>query len=331
MNAPQPLIAISLGDPAGIGPEVVCQALADDSILSLARWIVVGDAWLVEQTAAELQIDIQSWERPSAPNVDSAARVQLWDLNQLAPQDHVVGQVAPACGQAAIAYVEAATRLCLRRQTAAMVTAPICKEAIALAGRPDFCGHTEFIGQLCGVASPRLMLYNRQVCVVHASTHCSLVNATQLTTDQVFDTIRWGHQALQKLGCARPRVAVCGLNPHAGEHGLFGSEEATVIAPAIAQARAAGIECSDPLPADTVFYRAVRGDEFDLIVAMYHDQGHVPMKLLDFEHTVNVTLGIPIVRTSVDHGTAFDIAGKQQASCTNMLEAMRLAVRLAAL
>jgi 4-hydroxythreonine-4-phosphate dehydrogenase len=209
-----------------------------------------------------------------------------------------------------------------------MVTGPLSKEAVALSGRPDFCGHTEYIAELCGVNESRLFLYNARLCVVHVSTHCSLAEATRLSVERIRRTIEMGHEAMLRMKGQRPRVAVCGLNPHAGENGLFGTEEAAFIAPAVGQARAGGIDCVGPLPADALFMQAVRG-KYDLVVAMYHDQGHVPMKMLDFEHTVNVTLGLPIIRTSVDHGTAFDIAGQGVASAVDMQTAMRLAVKLA--
>jgi len=172
-----------------------------------------------------------------------------------------------------------------------------------------------------------MLLINERLRVLHVSTHCSLRQACDLTAAQVLGTLRMGHETLGRLGLARRKIAVCGLNPHAGEHGLFGSEDARSIAPAIAEARAGGVDAHGPFPADTIFLRALRG-EFDLVLAMYHDQGHIPMKLLDFDATVNVSLGLPIIRTSVDHGTAFDIAGQNRANPENMKAALRLAVKL---
>jgi 4-hydroxythreonine-4-phosphate dehydrogenase len=322
-----PLIAISTGDPAGIGPEIVCKAMTDESVTNLARWLLIGDAWIIKQAAAAT-----AWDFSECHVIDNIAQrkegcIQLLDVGQLSESEHVVGQVNAACGRAALQYITTAAELCIQQHVQAMVTAPICKESVALNDMPTFRGHTEYIGGLCGNMHPRLMLYNKRVCVVHVSTHCSLREATQLQIHRILETIQVGHDALQKLGFDRPRVAVCGLNPHAGEHGMFGTEEAEFITPSIQQAVEQGIDCSGPYPADSLFFRAVDG-EFDLIVAMYHDQGHVPMKLLDFENTVNVTLGLPIIRTSVDHGTAFDIAGMDQASCTNIKQAMQLAARL---
>jgi 4-hydroxythreonine-4-phosphate dehydrogenase len=251
----------------------------------------------------------------------------LLDFDTRFADDYRIGQLSQSCGEAALKYVERATRLCLDGKAEGIVTAPLNKEAVSLAGKP-FCGHTEYIADLCGVDESRMLLVNDQLCVVHVSTHCSLLDATHLDQRRIRQTIQLGHEALGILGHEKPRVAVCGLNPHAGENGMFGREESEFIVPAIEQARAAGVDCQGPFPADTLFLQAVRG-KFDLVVAMYHDQGHVPMKLLDFEHTVNVTLGLPIIRTSVDHGTAFDIAGQDLADPEDMKTAMQLAVRLA--
>jgi 4-hydroxythreonine-4-phosphate dehydrogenase len=213
----------------------------------------------------------------------------------------------------------------------AMVTAPLNKEAVSLSGQA-FCGHTEYIAELTGAPEPRMLLYSEKLATVHVSTHISLEQACHLNRAHIVRTIQLGNDALlwMRRSASRiaPRIAVCGLNPHAGEHGLFGRQDAEIIAPAIAEARALGIDCSGPHSGDTIFVRALRS-EFDLIVAMYHDQGHIPMKLIDFEGGVNVSLGLPIIRTSVDHGTAFDIAGRNQADATNMKAAMRLAVRMA--
>ena len=315
MTPSLPLIAISLGDPAGVGPEVVVKALADEAVRGLARWIVVADP--VALAAAEAQAGLR---------LDSLPQVTLESPGALASAPRP-GRLDAACGRAALAWVRRAADLCLAGKADAMVTAPLNKEAVALSGT-KFTGHTEFIAELCGAKTSRMLLISPRLRVLHVTTHCSLREACDLTAAQVLETLRLGDEALGRLGLARRTIAVCGLNPHAGEHGLFGSEDARQIAPAVAEARTAGIDARGPLPADTVFLRALRG-EFDLVIAMYHDQGHIPMKLLDFETTVNVSLGLPIIRTSVDHGTAFDIAGKNQASAENMKAAMRLAVTLA--
>ncbi len=308
-------IAISIGDPAGIGPEVVVKALANDALRTLAHWIVIGDpaAWaLIEaQTGRQLgQFTNVTVQSPGS-------------LKSTPP----IGQLNPDCGRAALAYVRRAAELCLRGDADAMVTAPLNKEAVTLSG-VAFTGHTEFIAELCGVNESWMLLINERLRVLHVTTHCSLRQACDLSTMRVLETLRIGHKTLHRLGLPRQRIAVCGLNPHAGEHGLFGSEDSRVIAPAVATARAEGIDAHGPFPADTIFLQALRG-EFELVLAMYHDQGHIPMKLLDFDNTVNVSLGLPIVRTSVDHGTAFDIAGQNKANAGNMQAAMRLAVTLA--
>ncbi len=311
-----PAIAITLGDPAGIGPEVVVKALNDPAIASLGSWIVVGDA-----TA------LKSAEATGAPGLPTSSSIRLLDLGLLSSTQVKVGELSATCGRAALEYIRAAVQLCLRGEAAAMVTAPVNKEAITLAGEP-FTGHTEFIARLCGASDSRMLLVNDRLRVVHVTTHIGLRRACDVDTGRVLRTIELGDAAMQRLGVERPRIAVCGLNPHAGEHGLFGDEDSKFILPAVHAAQAAGIACQGPLPADTVFLRALRG-EYDLVVAMYHDQGHIPMKLLDFEHTVNVSLGLPIVRTSVDHGTAFDIAGKNLADPTSMKAALKLAAQMA--
>ena len=311
-----PTVAVTLGDPAGIGPEVILKALADPEVARRANWIIVGDAAVLD-----------AYQPPSDSGTSLPTNVRVFDLNWLDAWHLTPGRLDPTCGRAALEYIRAATRLCLEGQADAMVTAPVNKEAITLSGEP-FTGHTEFIAGLCGVSEPRMLLVNDRLRVVHVSTHVPLRRACELDTGKILRTIELGHEAMLRLGIRRPRIAVCGLNPHAGEGRLFGDEDRDFIAPAVEAAQAAGIPCHGPLPGDTVFLKAVRG-EFDLVVAMYHDQGHIPMKLLDFEHTVNVTLGLPIIRTSVDHGTAFDIAGKNQADPSSMKAAMKLAATMA--
>jgi len=322
-----PTIAISIGDPAGIGPEVTIKALLDDTLRKSARWILVGEDWQVRTLGGPLgfQPD-QVIDR--LEDMAKDATVVLFRAGQLPESELAVGEVRAACGKAGLEYVRLAAQLCLCGKADAMVTGPLCKEAVALNGI-DFCGHTEFLAELCGVQQSRMLLYHEKFCVVHVSTHCSLAEAAKLSMDRIRKTIELGHEAMIRLKGTPPRIAVCGLNPHAGENGLFGNEEAEFICPAIDEICAQGISCEGPLPADTLFMQAVRG-KCDLVVAMYHDQGHVPMKLMDFEHTVNITLGLPIARVSVDHGTAFDIAGRDLATCDDMQMAMRLAIRMAA-
>lgn len=312
-----PTIVVTMGDPAGIGPEVLVKSLADPSVADLAQWIVVGDASALGHAQSLTRVRL-----PAGPVV------QIVDLGLLRLSDYEVGKVSAVSGRAALEYIRRATQLCLKGTAEAMVTAPVNKEAIVLT-EPKFTGHTEFIAELCGVSESRMLLVNNRLAVVHVSTHVSLRRALDLDQDRILRTIKLGRDAMQWLGFANPRIAVCGINPHAGENGLFGEEDVRVILPAVRTAQEKGIHCEGPFPADTIFLRASRG-AFDLVVAMYHDQGHIPMKLLDFENTVNVTLGLPIVRTSVDHGTAIDIAGQNRADPANMKAAMRLAVTMAA-
>lgn len=308
-------IAISVGDPAGIGPEVVLKALSDPVIRSLARFIAIGDGSALKPAEAQTGVKLGDLEA-----------VKLVEPGSL-DGPIVTGKVNEACGRAALAYVRRATELCLNGEADAMVTAPINKEAVTRSGQ-KFTGHTEFIAELCGVNESRMLLISERLRVLHVTTHCSLRQACDIDVAKVLNTLRMGHEALAWLGLKRRRIAVCGLNPHAGENGLFGDEDQKNIAPAIASAVVEGIDGHGPFPADTIFLQALRG-AYDLVIALYHDQGHIPMKLLDFDNTVNVSLGLPIIRTSVDHGTAFDIAGQNKANPQNMKAAVKLAVTLA--
>ncbi len=309
-----PNLAITMGDPAGIGPEIIVKALADPELARLARWIVVGDARILDMAARIAATEFRGTEIHSVPALGSIDGFRF-------------GVLSDRCGAAAVEYIRVATEMCLAGEAQGMVTAPVNKEAVTLSGRA-FTGHTEYIAELCGATEVRMLLANSRLATIHVTTHRSLREACDLEIGRVLRTIELGCEGMRKLGFEKPRIAVCGLNPHAGEHGLFGSEEERAVVPAIQAARAGGMDASGPHPADTVFLQAWNG-AYDLVVAMYHDQGHIPMKLLDFEGTVNITLGIPIIRTSVDHGTAFDIAGKNLASERNMKEAMRMAARMA--
>ena len=305
----KPVVAVTMGDPSGIGPEVVLKALEDSEIALLAKWVVVGDTRILDK----------------AGKIANAVVRDVKSLSTL--DDFAFGKLDARYGQAAVDYVRVATEMCLAGEAQAMVTAPLNKEAVTLSGR-QFSGHTEYIAELCGAGDSRMLLASEILSTVHVSTHVPLRRACDLDTARILRTIELGNAAMKLLGFARPRVAVCGLNPHAGEHGLFGNEDQKFIVPAIEQARQKGIDCSGPHAGDTIFLQASRG-AYDLVVAMYHDQGHIAMKLLDFAGTVNISLGIPIIRTSVDHGTAFDIAGKNKADAHSMKQAMRMAARMA--
>ena len=311
-----PRIAISIGDPAGVGAEIALKALADGEIGRLAHWLLIADHAALNAARRITGID------------PAGLGCEVVETGALGAGDEIeFGQLRADYGLAAIDYVRRAVELCLHGEADAMVTAPLNKEAVTLSGRA-FSGHTEYIAELCGTTDSRMLLVSEKLATVHVTTHIPLAQACKLDRQRIVRTIELGDEALKLMLERRPRIAVCGLNPHAGEHGLFGAQDEELIAPAIADARAQGIDCSGPHPPDTIFVRGLRG-EFDLIVAMYHDQGHIPMKLIDFEGTVNVSLGLPIIRASVDHGTAFDIAGKNLADAANMKSAMRLAVRMA--
>ncbi len=249
------------------------------------------------------------------------------DLANADPARGDPGQVSAPAGRAAVEYVLRACDLAMAGAVDAVVTAPLNKEAMQRAGF-RYAGHTELLAERTGASQVSMLLVGPQLRVMHVSTHVSLREAIRrVTRERVAEVIELAHQACLALGISAPRIAVAGLNPHAGEGGLFGEEDARAIAPAVAEARARGLAAFGPLPPDTVFLRAVRG-EFDIVVAMYHDQGHIPMKLLAFDHGVNVSIGLPIIRTSVDHGTAFDIVGTGRAREDSLLAAIEVAVQM---
>jgi 4-hydroxythreonine-4-phosphate dehydrogenase len=318
-------MAITMGDASGVGPEIVLRAAAAGELGDDV--VVYGDARILEAGQALLgtAIPIHAIDMPSDAVPE---RLNVVDLRMLRAEQHRPGELNPEAGAAARAYVERATIDALKRRVAAVVTMPMNKEATQLSD-PGFVGHTELIAELCGASRITMMLTNGTLAVTHVSTHCALREAIdRVREDRVLDVISLTDEALTRF-LDKPRIAVCGLNPHAGEHGLFGTEDAEHIAPAIAAARARGIDATGPHPADTVFFEAVHRQRYDAIVCMYHDQGHAPMKLLAFEEGVNVTLGLPIVRTSVDHGTAFDIAWKGTAFTDSLHHALSYARRLA--
>lgn len=311
-----PRIAVSIGDPAGIGAEITLKALTDRELLDTAEWIVIGDPVALEAAVPGYRTKADQ-------------RIRFVTVGALDPTQPIrFGRLSAEYGAAAIEYVRRATEMCLADEADAMVTGPLNKEAVTLSGR-SFSGHTEYIAELCGATESRMLLASEKLATVHVSTHIALEQACKLEPGRIVRTIELGAEAMQLMLGRTPRIGVCGLNPHAGEHNLFGRQDSEAIAPAVEQARRLGYDCSGPLPPDTIFIRGLR-KEFDLIVAMYHDQGHIPMKLIDFERTVNVSLGVPIIRTSVDHGTAFDIAGKNRADSSNMHAAMSMAAKMAA-
>jgi 4-hydroxythreonine-4-phosphate dehydrogenase len=326
-----PTLAITMGDPSGIGPEIVLKALSCASVHRTCHPLVIGDRRVLERAAGWIGAAPVRFE-PVDSVLDARFAPDTLSLLDLLNADPAVcppGEMNAASGAAAVEYVARACSLAMAGVVDAMVTAPINKEAIRLAGSP-YAGHTELLAAQTGSERVGMLLTSPRLRVIHVSTHVSLEEAIgRVTRGRVLETIVFGAEACQALGISRPRVAVAGLNPHAGESGLFGHRERDEIMPAILAARELGIDASDPQPPDTVFMRAVHG-EFDLVVAMYHDQGHIPMKLLAFDRGVNVTIGLPIIRTSVDHGTAFDIVGTGTASENSLLAAIDMAVMMVA-
>ena len=324
------MIAITMGDPSGVGPEIVLQRAAAGA---LAGCLVVGDISILRAGADLLGLDVSLEPVALVESTRTAVAppgvVPVLDLGLLDAADHRPGRLDAASGAAARGYVVAATRAALAGLVDAVVTMPMNKEATQLSD-PAFVGHTELIAAECGVQRYSMMLVAGDLAVTHVSTHVSLHEAIRrVTTARVSEVIELTHATLVRFH-EHPRIAVCGLNPHAGEHGLFGDEDERSIAPAIAWARSVGIDATGPHPADTVFHQAVHRHRYDAIVCMYHDQGHTPMKLLAFESGVNVTIGLPIVRTSVDHGTAFDIAWQGTAFTGSLDHALAWARKLVA-
>ena len=322
-------IGITMGDPAGVGPEVVMKALAHRAPYEAGRPLVIGDAKRLERAAqiTKVGIPVRALQNPDDARFEHGT-VDCLDL-ALVPAGLAFGQLSSVAGEAAYRYVERAVQLVRERRIDAICTAPLNKEALNAAGH-RYPGHTELLAELTGTPEVSLMLLAPKLRVIHVTTHIGLLDAIEkIDAGLVERTIQRGRELLVRAGIRDPRIAVCGINPHAGEGGLFGrGEEESKIVPAIAVCRARGWRVEGPLPADTLFFRALR-DDFDLIVAMYHDQGHGPVKAVAFDLGVNVTAGLPVVRTSVDHGTAFDIAGTGKADERSLVQALRDAVALA--
>src|SRR4051812_15086204 len=324
----RPLLAITMGDPAGIGPEVVLKALAHAEVFERCRPLVIGDGRILERAAVWLGATPE-FDIVAEPKLGSykPGCLTLLDLENAPPERIPVGEESAAAGAAAVEYVFRACDLAMAGEVDAVVTAPLNKAAMHLAGY-DYAGHTELLTERTGAERVSMLLIGPNLRIVHVSTHVALEEAiARVTPERVEDVIQIAHDACRALGIARPRIAVAGLNPHASEGGIFGAEEAERIEPAIRAARARGLDVSDPQPPDTVFLRATRG-AYDVVVAQYHDQGHIPMKLLAFDSGVNVSYGLPIIRTSVDHGTAFDIAGKGLAEESSLLAAIDVALQM---
>jgi 4-phospho-D-threonate 3-dehydrogenase / 4-phospho-D-erythronate 3-dehydrogenase len=326
---PLPLLALTMGDPAGTGPELITRALAQPEVRALCRPLVVGDAAVLAQalrfTGERLRIVpcASVAEADFSPGVLAVLDQGLVDLSRLE-----LGKVSAMAGHAATLYVKKAAALALAGEVDAIVTCALNKEAMNLAGHL-YDGHTGLLAELCAAPKATMMLAAGKLRVSHVSTHVPLrVAVERVRTPRILEVLELTHAAIQRLGVARPRLAVAGLNPHAGENGLFGDEEQRHITPAIEEARARGLDVTGPYPGDTIFFRAAQG-EFDGTVAMFHDQGHVAAKMLGIWLGVNVTLGLPIIRTSVEHGTNFDLAGTGRSDPRSLLEAIKLAAIMA--
>ncbi|MBA3441534.1 MAG: 4-hydroxythreonine-4-phosphate dehydrogenase PdxA [Pyrinomonadaceae bacterium] len=316
-------IAITMGDSSGVGPEIILHAFKKGELPE--DFFVVGDYSILDVCNRMLNYEVPLRKSVDVGDVEKGY-VNVLDLGLLREDDLSIGRISKASGHAALKYVERATQLALEGKVSAEVTLPMNKEATRLS-EEGFSGHTGYIAQLCGQDKYTLMLASEKLIVTHVSTHVSLREAIEcVKKDQVYDVIKLTSGILPKLR-ATSRIAVAGLNPHAGENGAFGNEDQDEIRPAVERARAEGLEVFGPFPPDTIFMDALKG-RYDAIVCMYHDQGHIPMKVLDFEGGINVTLGLPIIRTSVDHGTAFDIAYKGVAFTASLRDACKLAVIL---
>ena len=334
-----PRIALTLGDVAGIGPEIVARAVADDRLRNCCRPIVVGNPVVFHRA---MSLTGASFELQTVVNLNeidwSSSRIPCWNPSAVDVTSIPDARINGRAGRAAYDYLVASTHAALLGEVEGITTAPLNKAALHAAGL-DYPGHTEILAAECGVTEFAMMLYLPSggaihgpdgLGVAHVTLHTSIRSVPDLLTiPHILETIQLVDRFLKRIGCHTPRVGVCALNPHGGEGGLFGNEEATVIAPAVDMARSQGIVATGPIPADALLRRAVQG-EFDGVAAMYHDQGHIALKLIGFDRAVNVTLGLPVVRTSPSHGTAFDIAWQGQASCLGFVEAVRTAAMITA-
>jgi 4-hydroxythreonine-4-phosphate dehydrogenase len=328
MKMSLPTIAITMGDAAGIGPEIIMKSLAHAELYQRCRPLVVGDAGRLAKAGRIVGVDlaVRCVDAPGDGHYRPGS-VDCIDLGLIPPR-LPFGQLSALCGDAAFRFIERAVQLAVAGQVQAICTAPLSKEALH-AGGHIYPGHTEILAHLTGTPEVSMMLTAPNLRVIHVTTHIGLIDAIErIEPGLVERTIARAHETLLCAGIAQPRIGVCGINPHAGENGLFGrGEEESKIVPAVRACTARGWKVDGPLPADTLFFRAARGD-FDIVVAMYHDQGHGPVKVMGLEAGVNITVGLPVVRTSVDHGTAFDIAGTGKADERSLLEAIRQAIDL---
>lgn len=326
----RPFIAIPLGDPAGIGPEIVLKTLAEPEIVAMAKCVVVGDAKVLRNAMTFPEIPALEIKVISDPEEGDYSQgiLNLIDLDNVDMSKFPVGQVDGMCGKAAYEYIAKSIELANAKKVAAVSTTPVNKESFK-AGGVNFIGHTEIFGALTGTADPLTLFEVRGMRVFFLTRHVSLRQACDLITkERIKDYVRRCTEALRVLGITEGTMAVAGLNPHSGEHGLFGDEEVREVIPAVEELQKEGYQVVGPIGADSVFHQALQG-RYNSVLSLYHDQGHIATKTLDFERTIAVTAGMPILRTSVDHGTALDIAGTGKASAVSLIEAVRLAVKYA--
>ena len=324
----KPLIVITMGDPAGIGPEIIAKVIDSGELFPVCRPVIIGDASVLEKLIQELGLSVTV--RPVASLAESnpaQGRLDILDLRQVNISRHTWGTPEASSGKAVVEYIKKAVELTMKGEAAAIVTAPISKEMMNAAGH-HYAGHTELLADLTDTRDYGMLFVGGGLRVILVTIHIALKDVPrQITAAAVLKTLRLAHKAMRSFGIENPHIGVAALNPHAGEGKLFGTEEWDTILPAVIKAREEGIRASDPVPADTLFYKT-RNNYYDIAVAMYHDQGLAPLKMLAFGNAVNVTVGLPIIRTSVDHGTAYDIAGKGCADPTSLLEAIKLAVKM---
>ncbi|GHA97541.1 4-hydroxythreonine-4-phosphate dehydrogenase PdxA [Modicisalibacter luteus] len=325
---PSYAIAITMGDPAGIGPEIICRALADMSAEDRASSLLVGDIATFSRAARLIEADLTFYPIDASEAAPSSNGIAVAQVDNALGTPIPDGKISAAAGEMAFRCVERAVDLVQAGRAGVIVTAPLNKAALHAAER-YYDGHTGMLASLTGAPASFMLLASEALSTIHVSTHVSLKEAIQrVSAERIEATVKAGHEHLCQMGLDTPRIAVAGLNPHCGEGGIFGDEDERIIRPAVEALQQAGYAVQGPISADTVFYRASQG-EFDLVVAQYHDQGHIPVKLIAFDTTVNVSLGLPIKRTSVDHGTAFDIAWQGKADAVNMNAAIAYARQLA--
>jgi len=322
------VLGITMGDPSGIGPEIIIKSFANENIAE-NNIVVIGDFGVMQAAFDLVKPSSFRLKRIEKIPVSEFCRdtLNILDLKLIKDSELQRGKVNAASGEAAFSALKTAIALANSKEISAIATAPLNKEAIHLAGH-KYAGHTEILAELTGTKDYAMLLYDRKLSVIHVSTHVSLLEAvTGLRKEKIETVTLLADKAMKGLLRKPPRIAIAGLNPHAGEKGLFGDEEIREIIPAINKLKAKGLDVEGPVPPDTVFLQAVNG-KYDVVVAMYHDQGHIPLKLLGFNTGVNLTLGLPFIRTSVDHGTAFEIAWQGNASDQSMMEAIKLAVKM---